>query len=41
MLVGAQVGLAWASQYKYGFKLESTWGSMEVQKIGGFLVYHV
>jgi hypothetical protein len=41
ILVGAQVGLTWASEYKEGFKLESTEGSMEVRKIGGFLVYHV
>jgi hypothetical protein len=41
LLTGAQAGITWASEYKEGFKLESTEGSMEVRKIGGFLVYHV
>lgn len=41
IMLGDQVGVTWAPEYREGFKLESTEGSMEVRKIGGFLVYHV
>jgi hypothetical protein len=41
IMLGAQVGVVWAAEYREGFKLESTDGTMEVRKINGFLVYHV
>lgn len=41
IMLGDQVGVTWSPEYREGFKLVSTEGSMEVRKIDGFLVYHV
>jgi len=39
ILLGTQVGATWMSEYREGFKVESTGSAMEVRRIDGFLVY--
>ena len=41
IILGMQVGLTWMPEYKEGYKGESTEGSVEVRRIGGFLVYQI
>jgi hypothetical protein len=39
ILLGSQVGASWMPDYREGYKVESSEGTMEVGKINGFLVY--
>jgi hypothetical protein len=41
VMVGAQAGVTWMSEYKEGFKGETDEGSIEIKRINGFLVYQV
>jgi len=39
IMLGMQAGAQWMPEYKEGFKVETTEGSMEVRRVNGFLVY--
>jgi hypothetical protein len=39
VLLGSQVGASWMPDYREGFKMETSEGTMEVGMINGFLVY--
>jgi len=39
VLIGMQAGMSWMPEYREGFKVESSEGSMEVRRINGFLVF--
>lgn len=39
IMLGMQAGAQWMPEYKEGFRVETTDGSMDVRRVNGFLVY--